>query len=228
MTNFFDAIVFDKGKIIKIGQKKKLISFFYVIGLSLMTSLIIILLKTTYFDYHQFNQNVLQLEESTAEVLVYKDTVNSILIKEEQLVFNGENMASIRSLKDLLAVESYQELGELLKESKQQIIFVMFLYQYLVSMTYLIIFCILLFLLSQIGKRQVKIVDDISNEQSLTYTSYNLTIPILASMLLRLLNFRFNFSIVIIIGLSVGLQFLFMKYYIKEKVDENERKEMVA
>lgn len=228
MENLFNAIVFDKKKIAKIPKQKKRFSVLYVIALTLMTSLLVIILKTAFFDFDILSQNIIDLEELEGDTLVYRDSVNTIQIKDEQIVLNGENMLDIDTLMEWSGSSDFLELNEFLNSNRQLFSFFMLLYQYVVSGKYLLLFLLLLVCLAYTGRWQMKDTEDWTLARSMTFTSYLLTIPVLVSLLLRLLNFKSSLTLLIIVALSVMLEFLFVKDYMKEKGKENEAKEMVA
>lgn len=228
MENLFNAIVFDKKKIAKIPKQKKRFSVLYVIALTLMTSLLVIILKTAFFDFDILSQNIIDLEELEGDTLVYRDSVNTIQIKDEQIVVNGENMLDIDTLMEWSGSSDFLELNEFLNNNRQLFSFFMLLYQYVVSGKYLLLFLLLLVCLAYTGRWQMKDTEDWTLARSMTFTSYLLTIPVLVSLLLRLLNFKSSLTLLIIVALSVMLEFLFVKDYMKEKGKENEAKEMVA
>lgn len=228
MENLFNAIVFDKKKIAKIPKQKKRFSVLYVIALTLMTSLLVIILKTAFFNFDILSQNIIDLEELEGDTLVYRDSVNTIQIKDEQIVVNGENMLDIDTLMEWSGSSDFLELNEFLNNNRQLFSFFMLLYQYVVSGKYLLLFLLLLVCLAYTGRWQMKDTEDWTLARSMTFTSYLLTIPVLVSLLLRLLNFKSSLTLLIIVALSVMLEFLFVKDYMKEKGKENEAKEMVA
>jgi hypothetical protein len=108
-----------------------------------------------------------------------------------------------------------------------QLSFVLFIYQYLSSFKYLILFLSLLAVLSFTSRKQIKLIDDVNLNLTTTYTSYLLVIPILLSMVIRFLNFRFSFSFLLLTTVSIVLEYLFVNFYMKEK-ETSDGEEMVA
>jgi hypothetical protein len=139
-------------------------------------------------------------------------------------MLNGDTLFSIQNMDDnneILAILDNMTMGS------GQLSFVLFIYQYLSSFKYLILFLSLLAVLSFTSRKQIKLIDDVNLNLTTTYTSYLLVIPILLSMVIRFLNFRFSFSFLLLTTVSIVLEYLFVNFYMKEK-ETSDGEEMVA
>lgn len=223
---FLDGMLFNKKNIMKIPTRRKSWSLLYVIGLFLGTSLILLFVKQISFDYAEFTLGLSNWRGDSSTELIYKDNVTMIRIDEQQLIYDGQRMASMDELQTALSLESTEDLLLFIEENKSIIYFILLIYQYISSLKYLLIFILLFVILSLVRKKYVNNFEEIDLAQAMTYTSTILTIPILISLVLRFLQLKDNLVILVLVSLSVILEVLFSKYYVQEKEVENEK--MVA
>ena len=217
-------ILFDKSALIKKEEQKKRYSYLFVIALILVTSLVVVIAKTVVFDEEILRHNIQQVESIDKDQIIYQDGLNRVKIEKGSVMLNGDNLFSIENVnnkEDLVSALDEMTGGSI------QLSFVLFIYQYLSSFKYLILFLIVLTLLSFTSQKQIKLVEDISLNLATTYTSYILMIPILLSLVIRFLNIRFSFAVLILTTISIVLEYLFVNYYMKEKGIPDEEK-MVA
>ena len=225
MNFLMSMILFDKSVLIKKTEQKKIHSYLFVIGFILLTSLFVVVTKTIVFNEQQLQQNLQQIENIKQDQVIYTDGLNRIKIDKGNVFLNGDKLFSMESLEG--DKDSFLTSFIDIKNSSGQLSFVLFIYQYLSSFKYLILFLILLIALSYTSRKQLEIIEDISSDLATTFTSYILVIPMLMSAVIRFLNFRFSFSILLLTMLSIILEYLFVKYYITEK-GMNDEEKMVA
>lgn len=224
MDFLMSMVLFDKSALIKKEEQKKRYSYLFVVALVLITSLVVVIAKTFAFDEWILRDNIQQIEVLKDNQVVYQDGLNRIKIEKDNLMLNGDTLFSIQNMDDnneILAVLDNMTMGS------GQLSFVLFIYQYLSSFKYLILFLSLLAVLSFTSRKQIKIIDDVNLNLTTTYTSYLLVIPILLSMVIRFLNFRFSFSFLLLTTVSIVLEYLFVNFYMKEK-ETSDGEEMVA
>ncbi|MDR2278742.1 MAG: hypothetical protein LBE23_12875 [Vagococcus sp.] len=224
MDFLMSMVLFDKSALIKKEEQKKRYSYLFVVALVLITSLVVVIAKTFAFDEGILRDNIQQIEVLKDNQVVYQDGLNRIKIEKDNLMLNGDTLFSIQNMDDnneILAVLDNMTMGS------GQLSFVLFIYQYLSSFKYLILFLSLLAVLSFTSRKQIKLIDDVNLNLTTTYTSYLLVIPILLSMVIRFLNFRFSFSFLLLTTVSIVLEYLFVNFYMKEK-ETSDGEEMVA
>lgn len=224
MDFLMSMVLFDKSALIKKEEQKKRYSYLFVVALVLITSLVVVIAKTFTFDEEILRDNIQQIEVLKDNQVVYQDGLNRIKIEKDNLKLNGDTLFSIQNMDDnneILAVLDNMTMGS------GQLSFVLFIYQYLSSFKYLILFLSLLAVLSFTSRKQIKLIDDVNLNLTTTYTSYLLVIPILLSMVIRFLNFRFSFSFLLLTTVSIVLEYLFVNFYMKEK-EISDGEEMVA
>ncbi|MBO0419396.1 hypothetical protein JZO80_04395 [Vagococcus fluvialis] len=224
MDFLMSMVLFDKSALIKKEEQKKRYSYLFVVALVLITSLVVVIAKTFTFDEEILRDNIQQIEVLKDNQVVYQDGLNRIKIEKDNLKLNGDTLFSIQNMDDnneILAVLDNMTMGS------GQLSFVLFIYQYLSSFKYLILFLSLLAVLSFTSRKQIKLIDDVNLNLTTTYTSYLLVIPILLSMVIRFLNFRFSFSFLLLTTVSIVLEYLFVNFYMKEK-ETSDGEEMVA
>ncbi|MGL4643376.1 MAG: hypothetical protein ACRCVH_03610 [Vagococcus fluvialis] len=224
MDFLMSMVLFDKSALIKKEEQKKRYSYLFVVALVLITSLVVVIAKTFTFDEEILRDNIQQIEVLKDNQVVYQDGLNRIKIEKDNLMLNGDTLFSIQNMDDnneILAVLDNMTMGS------GQLSFVLFIYQYLSSFKYLILFLSLLAVLSFTSRKQIKLIDDVNLNLTTTYTSYLLVIPILLSMVIRFLNFRFSFSFLLLTTVSIVLEYLFVNFYMKEK-ETSDGEEMVA
>lgn len=224
MDFLMSMVLFDKSALIKKEEQKKRYSYLFVVALVLITSLVVVIAKTFAFDEWILRDNIQQIEVLKDNQVVYQDGLNRIKIEKDNLMLNGDTLFSIQNMDDnneILAVLDNMTMGS------GQLSFVLFIYQYLSSFKYLILFLSLLAVLSFTSRKQIKLIDDVNLNLTTTYTSYLLVIPILLSMVIRFLNFRFSFSFLLLTTVSIVLEYLFVNFYMKEK-ETSDGEEMVA
>ncbi|MFW3587610.1 hypothetical protein ACODGR_10100 [Vagococcus fluvialis] len=224
MDFLMSMILFDKSALIKKEEQKKRYSYLFVIALILITSLVVVIAKTVAFNEDVLRNNFQQIDSLKKDQIVYQDGLNRVKIEKASIMLNGDNLFSIDNLKN------NEEVLDALDEMTGGVIqlsFMLFIYQYLSSFKYLLLFLIILGLLSFTSQKQIKLVEDVSLRLTTTYTSYILMIPILLSLVIRFLNIRFSFAVLILTTISIVLEYLFVNYYMKEKGIADEEK-MVA
>lgn len=219
MRLFFDLVLFDRDKMMQMPILKKTYSYLYVISLVLVTSLLVVVLKTTNLDLDQLKENIAHLDSMTeiSNLRIYQDGLNTINIDNDIIIINGNEIISVSKIQKQFGLNNFKDVQLLLSNNERKISFVFFIYEYLISFKYLILFIFLLTVVSLASKYQLKIAHEITLKETLTYTSYILTIPILISAFLRLLNFRFSYAVMILVVLTIILEFLFSKHYVAVK-----------
>lgn len=215
MRFFFDLILFDRSKIIQMPILKKTYAFLYIISLVLMTSLIVVVLKTFTLNLDNLQKNIGDFNSirDINNIRVYQDGFNTIAIENDILIINGNEVVGLSKLQKQFELNDIEDIQLTINNNKNKILFVFFIYEYIVSLKYLILFVLLLFSTSFATKIRLKIAHKITLQESITYTSYILTIPIFVSMLLRLLNFRFSYSVMVLVVLIIILEFMFTSNY---------------
>lgn len=215
MRVFFDLVLFDRQSIMQMPVLKKVHSYFYVISLVLVTSLLVVGLKTTSLDIEQLTGNIGQMDNISEldNIRLYQDGLNTFSIENDTIVINGNEIMRASSLRNQFKLNEITDIQLFLTNNKSRISFVFFIYEYLISFKYLILFILLLTGVAFTAKYQLKSTHEITFSKTLTYTSYILTIPILISAVLRLLNFRFSNTVMILVILNIVLMFLFTKNY---------------
>lgn len=180
--------------------------------------------KTVAFNEDVLRNNFQQIDSLKKDQIVYQDGLNRVKIEKASIMLNGDNLFSIDNLKNN---EEVLDALDDMTGGVIQLSFMLFIYQYLSSFKYLLLFLIILGLLSFTSQKQIKLVEDVSLRLTTTYTSYILMIPILLSLVIRFLNIRFSFAVLILTTISIVLEYLFVNYYMKEKGIADEEK-MVA
>lgn len=226
MNFLISMILFDKSILIKKSEQKKWHSYLFVIGFILLTSLFVVVTKTIIFDETALKQNLEQIDNLEKDQIIYSDGLNRIKIEKKNIMLNGDRLFST-SLFEEDVVNGLTSGFIELDDKEGQLSFILFIYQYLSSFKYLILFIILLPLLSYTSRKQISIIEDITPSLAMTYTSYILVIPMLVSVVIRFLNFRFSFAILLLTALSIILEYIFVKYYMTEK-GMNDEEKMVA
>ncbi|MDT2746906.1 hypothetical protein [Vagococcus fluvialis] len=224
MDFLMSMILFDKSALIKKEEQKKRYSYLFVIALILITSLVVVIAKTVAFNEDVLRNNFQQIDSLKKDQIVYQDGLNRVKIEKASIMLNGDNLFSIDNLKNN---EEVLDALDDMTGGVIQLSFMLFIYQYLSSFKYLLLFLIILGLLSFTSQKQIKLVEDVSLRLTTTYTSYILMIPILLSLVIRFLNIRFSFAVLILTTISIVLEYLFVNYYMKEKGIADEEK-MVA
>lgn len=224
MDFLMSMILFDKSALIKKEEQKKRYSYLFVIALILITSLVVVIAKTVAFNEAVLRNNFQQIDSLKKDQIVYQDGLNRVKIEKASIMLNGDNLFSIDNLKNN---EEVLDALDDMTGGVIQLSFMLFIYQYLSSFKYLLLFLIILGLLSFTSQKQIKLVEDVSLRLTTTYTSYILMIPILLSLVIRFLNIRFSFAVLILTTISIVLEYLFVNYYMKEKGIADEEK-MVA
>lgn len=219
MKIFFDLILFDREKIIQFPILKKIYACLYVISLVLLTSLLVVVLKTFTLNLDNLQKNVGYFNsiKDIDNSRVYQDGLNTIDIENDILIINGNEVTTLSKLKNNFEIKNIKDLQETINNNRNVISFIFFIYEYIVSLRYIVLFILLLLGISLTTRIRLKLSHEITMKECLTYTSYILTIPILISMLLRLLNFRFSYSVMMLVVLTIILEFMFIKKYISIK-----------
>lgn len=219
MKIFFDLILFDREKIIQFPILKKKYACLYVISLVLLTSLLVVVLKTFTLNLDNLQKNVGYFNsiKDIDNSRVYQDGLNTIDIENDILIINGNEVTTLSKLKNNFEIKNIKDLQETINNNRNVISFIFFIYEYIVSLRYIVLFILLLLGISLTTRIRLKLSHEITMKECLTYTSYILTIPILISMLLRLLNFRFSYSVMMLVVLTIILEFMFIKKNISIK-----------
>ncbi|MBO0488557.1 hypothetical protein, partial [Vagococcus fluvialis] len=169
MDFLMSMILFDKSALIKKEEQKKRYSYLFVIALILITSLVVVIAKTVAFNEDVLRNNFQQIDSLKKDQIVYQDGLNRVKIEKASIMLNGDNLFSIDNLKNN---EEVLDALDDMTGGVIQLSFMLFIYQYLSSFKYLLLFLIILGLLSFTSQKQIKLVEDVSLRLTTTYTSY--------------------------------------------------------